>query len=190
MPALTTTLRRETPKQPAMGVTAEGATAISNGLNASLAVLAYMFEFTRQTGSAAPHGETRLVAPQQDADEPLRSGPMSAAAISANERVGRVRYPLPTAPTVSLWLAGLVATPAMAQTPDATALMQPVNRLANAINTAAEACPAGVFSAASAVFDDFAPFRWTGRQTGCAWYGALVGTDAPTRAAFLALMRA
>jgi hypothetical protein len=173
--------------QPGSGITAKGATAISNGLNAFPGVLAYMAAFPQHTRNAAPHGEAWLVARQQGADERMGSGPMTAAAISDDGRVGRVRYPLPTGLAVFLWLGGLVATPAMSQTPDATQLMQPVNRLANAINTAAEACPEGVFTADSAVFDDFAPFRWTGRQTGCAWYGALVGTDAPTRAAFLAL---
>jgi|GEM_PF-3398713 len=75
---------------------------------------------------------------------------------------------------------------AHAATPDAE-LLAPVQRMVDAINHAEVAPPKGVFTTDATVIDDFAPYRWSGKSNAIDWYKGLLGTDAASRADFLAL---
>ena len=76
--------------------------------------------------------------------------------------------------------------PARAATPDSV-LLAPLQRMVDAINHADAAPPKGVFTTDATVIDDFAPYRWSGKTNAGDWYKGLLGTDAASRADFLAL---
>jgi hypothetical protein len=75
---------------------------------------------------------------------------------------------------------------ARAATPDSV-LLAPVQRMVDAINHAEATPPKGVFTTDATVIDDFAPYRWSGKTNAIDWYKGLLGTDAASRADFLAL---
>jgi hypothetical protein len=81
----------------------------------------------------------------------------------------------------------LVAPVAYADDVDLAALSAPIKGLAAAINHDAKAAPKQVFTRDAVVFDDFAPYRWSGKSNARAWYGDLVGTSPETQAAYTAM---
>ena len=84
-------------------------------------------------------------------------------------------------------LSTTTAAEATVSKADTAAVMQPVQKLVAAINSALPKIPVDVFTNDAIVIDDFAPYHWSGKSNAAQWYTELVGTTPKARADFAAM---